>query len=272
MNSNLFAESLQPQLLRLQKILRNIALRLLLLGVIIPTSQAIKIEAQNSDAINPKSIVTVEKVRKDNTVEIKEMTLEELQTDSELVNIMKFGQNDLSQVHLNLTSEKIQQIESNSGVFYREGNTVVDQSVLATLGYSLEQIALIQKMVDFSNLQTTKLIKISYHSQQSASKSNFFTIQAQAAPCQSEMTFDSQHWWGWRYFMNKCLVQNLESGQDFLSIVSLGSIFCPIACGIISFYVQLHLHQLVKMHNDCDEAGAFMNLYWSLDIDFSHVC
>lgn len=260
-----------------RKTARNLALILLLTSFVIPISyMAINTQAQNSNQINLNTKVIVEKVRKNRSKEIKEMTLQEIKSDTELVNFNKFNQTkQVKQTQLNLTPEAIQEIEAKKGVVYENEVAITDQSILTILGYSPAQIELIQNMVDFYNSQTIKSVKITHPLDKAVSKSNFFTVQAQAAPCQNELKFDSQYWWGWRYFMNKCLVDHLEGGNNLTTIAAgvVGGFFvCPIACAILGTYIELHLVEIIKIHKECNENGVFMNLYWSLDVDFSHIC
>jgi hypothetical protein len=255
--------------------LRNTTLLLLLMSFVIPFSyKIISTQAQSSNQFNSR--VTVEKVKKDKTYETKEMSWHELKLDSDFVNLTAFNHSEqFKQAQLELTSEKVQHIESNKAVIYQNEVAIADQSVLTNLGYNSEQITLIQKMVDFYNSQTIKSINIKFETKHIVNKSNLFAIEAQAAPCQDEFRHDSKHWWGNRYFMNKCLVDHIEGAGDKGTIAQLIAAFfgvCTVVCSIMGLYFYLHRIDMTAKHKECGENGVFVDVIWSLDIEFKHIC
>jgi hypothetical protein len=280
MDSKSFADTnnLQTTLSYVKKFARNIALMLLLVSFVIPISyMAINTQAhQDTNQINPNTKVTVEKVRKDKSIEIEETTLEELKSDIELANLGNFNQTaQAAQSQLQLTPEKIQEIENQQGVVYQNEVAIVDPSTLTSLGYNSQQIQVIEAMADFYNAQSIKSINLKFNTNMETSKYNFFSVQAQAAPCQDELKYESQILWGWRYRMNKCLVNHIEGNNNWVAILGsfgAGVVICPIACTIISVYIQLHINELIKIHKECDENGVFLDIYWSGDIEYKHVC
>lgn len=272
MIDSLFVESLQFPLSVIRKVTRNVTITLLLFSVLIPISQSLNIQAQNAETINLNTKVLVEIVKKDSTWETKTMTLQELQSDKELANIGQL-QFDAAQAKLNLTSGKIQAIESIGGVFYQDQVAITDLLVLASLGYNPEQIAVIQKMVDFYNSQTITSVNLKLETQKTGSLIPF-TVQAQAQPCQREIKHDSQHWWGNRYFINDCMVDHLENIEDAAGIASIiaGLVGCNVFCGVIALYIYLHTWEMKRINQQCGENGVFMDIHWSLDIAFTPIC
>ncbi len=264
----MFVEEIQPQILLVQKIARNLALTLLLISVVIPFTQVINLQAQNSNPINPDSKVTVEKVMKDDTREIKELTVAELNKNEELVNSGKFNQTEEAR-HLDLTAEKIKQIESQLGVAYEKNQAVIQQPVLLSLGYNSEQINLIQSMVDFYNSQTIKLVNIKFDNQKISNNSNFLSVQVQAA-CTPQID-TKWEWWGSRTVLDGCGVNQFKWNYTQASIIIglIGLSPCSVLCGLVAANYALIAGALEYRSNQCEGKGAILSLLyigvWNVD-------
>lgn len=277
MISSLFAETLQPKLQIVQKIARNAALTLSLIGLVLPISYlAVTANTENPPTINSNTKVTVEIVNKNDTKTVRQMTVQELQTDSELDNLKTFEAEKVKQTQLELTPEKIQEIENRKGIIYDNQVAVVKREVLLILGYTPQQVDVIQEMVDFYNSQTIKSVKFNFDGDKIAkSKSNFFTVQTQAAACEKEIRHDSNHWWGVRYFMNDCMVRYINQLSDLQDLLPfLGVIkFCnPIVCGYIAFNILLQKWIMNWRNSECGEAGVYFDVEWLGDVYFTKIC
>jgi hypothetical protein len=266
MDSTVFVESLHSKLLLVQKVARNIALMLLLVSLLFPTlNEIINTQAQDTNQINPNTKVTVEKVRKDKTTQIEETTLEELKSDVDLANLNNFKHTEeAKQSQLELTPEKIQEIENQQGVIYENEVAVVNHSVLSNLGYTSAQINVIQNMADFYNSQSIKSLKITFNDLRvSKNKPNLFTVQAQAA-CQYEHRVNWQIW-GAEVWLNNCLIEDIKIGLltgDTIAIViglASGTTLTPLGV-LVAAYIHLYVGILDSKNGQCDNRGANLNI------------
>jgi hypothetical protein len=266
MDSKSFVDtnSLQTILLCVKKFARNIALMLLLISFLIPIShQVINTQAQDTNHVNLNAQVEVEIVKNDNTQIIKQTTLHELQTDSDLVNINKFDQNELDKVELKLTPEVIKEIEAKQGIVYEGEVAVTNHSVLSSLGYTAKQIELIQNMADFYNSQTVKKVKITIDDLNVSERQiSFFTIQAQAACTpKAETTWE---WWGSRTVLDGCGVNQYKWNYGQLAaIIGLASFSpCSFLCGLVSTNQAAIVGALEYENNRCEGKGAILTLLY----------
>jgi hypothetical protein len=263
MDSTVFVESLHSKLLLVQKVARNIALMLLLVSLLFPTlNEIINTQAQDTNQINPNTKVTVEKVRKDKTTQIEETTLEELKSDVDLANLNNFKHTEeAKQSQLELTPEKIQEIESSKAVFYQDQNALVDQSILASFGYSPEQIVLVEEMVNIYNSQNIKKLKVSIDEPKLSKNSfNIFTVRAQAACTpKAETKFE---WWGFRSVLDGCAVNEAKwNYSQFAAIIGLwGLTPCSWICAVIAAYQAGIVGALEYQNNKCDGKGAILTV------------
>lgn len=272
MDFTVFVEKLHSQLLLVQKIARNTAFTFLLISLVIPfLSQIVNTQAHDTDSINPNTKVKVEKVMKDNSKVVKEMTLQELQADSELNSFSKFNHTEeIKQTNLNLTLETIQQIEAQKGVIYEGEIAVVNSSVLASLGYSPEQIVLIEEMANIYNSQSTKQLKVSIDELTlSKHRPNLFTIQAQAVCTpKSETKFE---WWGFRSVLDGCAVNEAKWNYSQLAaIIGLWSLTpCTWICAVFAAYQGGIVGALEYQNNRCNGQGAILTIVhpglWSVE-------
>jgi hypothetical protein len=272
MDYSVVVESLRSKLLFVQKIARNTALAFLLISLVIPVSfQIVSTQAHDADSINSNIKVKVEKVKKDKTVEIKEVTLEELQADSELNSFGKFNHTEqIKQTNLNLTPNIIRQIEAQKGVVYENETAVVNPVVLANLGYNPEQIQAVQNMVNFYNFQSTKQLKVSIDELTlSKNRPNLLTIQAQAACTpKAETKFE---WWGFRSVLDGCAVNEAKwNYSQFAAIIGLWSLTpCTWICAVLAAYQGGIVGALEYQNNRCNGQGAILTIVhpglWSVE-------
>ncbi len=272
MDSKSFADTtkLQTTLSYVKKFARNITLMLLLMSFIIPISYtAINTHAhQETNQINPNTKVTVQKVRKDKTTEIEETTLEEMKVDIELAKLSNFNQTEQAKKgQLELTAERIQEIENQQGVVYENEVAIVNKSILATLGYTSEQIGVIQNMADFYNSQAIKSFQVTFDDLKVAkNKSNFFSVEAQAA-CQYESRINWQIW-GAEIWLNNCLIEDIKIGVlvgDTIGIViglASGATLAPLGVLVVTF-IHLYVGILDSKNGQCDNKGANLNILYN---------
>jgi hypothetical protein len=271
MDSSVFVEKLHSKLLLVQKIARNTAFTFLLVSLLIPiSSQVVSTQAHDSGSVNSNTKVKVEKVMKDNTREIKEMTLAELNSDQELTSLSKsnFEQTDqIKQTNLNLTPDTIKQIEAQKGVVYESAVAVVNPSILTNLGYTMEQIQAIQNMANFYNSQTIKSLQMTFDDLKvSKSKPNFFTVQAEAA-CQYESRISWQIW-GAEIWLNNCLIEEIKVGVlvgDAIAVViglASGATLTPLGV-IIAASINLYVGILDAKNGQCGNQGANLNVLYN---------
>lgn len=103
-----------------------------------------------------------------------------------------------------------------------------------------------------------------------------FGVVASAAPCENKFEFHSHVLFAWRYFLNNCYINAIDgwiNDGSFVGGLGLGAkLGCSIACDVLGVYIYFHLRELKIKNNECGEEGVYVDIYWSGDILFSHIC
>lgn len=242
---------------RVSKLLHNLGLTILLVSLVVPLlHQVINVKAQINQ-IDSNTKVTIEKIDKNQTREVNQMTLEELKQDTELAKINSLDKSPQVETDFKLTPQQIQTIEAKGGIFYQAGVAIVNESLLTDLGYTPAQTQTIKEMVTIYNSQTIKQVKITTDV---PVQSSFLTIQAQAV-CTPKID-TTWHWWGYQAVLDACGINEFKWGfTKEAAVVGLWSLTpCSWVCAVLATYRGSIVPALEYQSNRCDGRGAILTI------------
>jgi hypothetical protein len=166
-----------------------------------------------------------------------------------------------------------------------KGNKVIDSNLLSNLeilNYTDQEKTIIRQQIESyndmpsyikNNIQSNieQLESTNRIQESSLTKAEKFVgglvngIKSEAGGCTREYYWQ-RHWWGYRYDINHCLVQDLNTILNFgggaMAISAM--IWCAAVCGVLSVFLGLWSASIAWVNEKCGQKGVIINAAWSV--------
>lgn len=162
-------------------------------------------------------------------------------------------------------------------VIENKGALVVDKSITKS-GLTSSQIAEVKRLVS------------EYNKLPSSIKQNGVTLEAPRTTTSAKTSSVSTmsisgvfsncsyyskvywNWWGYRYFVNDCIIKDIQGATDRATFVSsivsslciaVTGAVCTIVTGALLAIANYHLSDLNNANSSCGYKGAYINIPWT---------